>query len=110
TYASSARLEHLQQDGSADKAPYPEFYGLARRLQLIGQLIKAGLTTSVYYTHLDGFDTHSGQLPQHATLMRELGASLQAFLDDMGKAGESERVLVLVFSEFGRRLGENGSG
>jgi uncharacterized protein (DUF1501 family) len=73
-------------------------------------LIKAGLTTAVYYTHLDGFDTHSGQLPQHANLMRELSTSLRAFLDDMAKAGESERVLVLVFSEFGRRLGENGSG
>jgi len=110
TYASSARLERLRHSGPAAKADYPEFYGLARRLQLIGQLIKAGLTTSIYYTHLDGFDTHSGQLPQHANLMRELGASLQAFLDDMVKGGESERVLMLVFSEFGRRLGENGSG
>ena len=68
------------------------------------------MSTSIYYTHLDGFDTHSGQLQQHAGLLRELGASLKAFLDDLEKSGESDRVLVLVFSEFGRRLGENGSG
>jgi uncharacterized protein (DUF1501 family) len=110
TYASSARLERLQQDRPAAKADYPEFYGLARRLQSIAQLIKAGLTTSIYYTHLDGFDTHSGQLPQHANLMSELGSSLRAFLDDLKTSGESERVVVLVFSEFGRRLEENGSG
>jgi len=110
TYASSARLERLQHDHPAAKADYPEFYGLARRLQLIAQLIKAGLTTAIYYTHQGGFDTHSGQLPQHGNLMRELGQSLRAFLDDLQKSGESERVVVLVFSEFGRRLGENGSG
>ncbi len=110
TYASSARLERLQQARPAAKANYPEFYGLARRLELIAQLIKAGLATTIFYTHLDGFDTHSGQLPQHANLMRELGASLQAFLGDLEKSGESERVVVLVFSEFGRRLNENGSG
>ena len=110
TYASAARLERVQQDGSAAKVDYPEFYGLARRLRLIAQLVKAGLSTPIYYTHLDGFDTHSGQLQQHANLLRELGTSLKAFLDDLEKSGESDRVLVLVFSEFGRRLGENGSG
>jgi len=110
TYAISARLERLQQDGSAAKAGYPEYYGLARRLHLIAQFVKAGLSTPIYYTHLDGFDTHSGQLPQHANLLRELGASLKAFLDDLEKSGDSERLVVLTFSEFGRRLGENGSG
>ena len=110
TYASSARLERVQQGGSGARVDYPDFYGLARRLKLIAQLVKAGLSTPIYYTHLDGFDTHSGQLQQHANLLRELGSSLKAFLDDLEKAGESERVLVLVFSEFGRRLGENGSG
>jgi uncharacterized protein (DUF1501 family) len=110
TYASSARLERVQQDASAAKVQYPEFYGLARRLRVIAQLVKAGLSTPIYYTHLDGFDTHAGQLQTHAGLLRELGASLQAFLDDLEKSGESERVVVLVFSEFGRRLGENGSG
>jgi uncharacterized protein (DUF1501 family) len=110
TYASSARLEKVHQDGAAGRVDYPDFYGLARRLKLIAQLVKAGLSTPIYYTHLDGFDTHAGQLQTHANLLRELGTSLKAFLDDLEKSGESERVLVLVFSEFGRRLGENGSG
>jgi uncharacterized protein (DUF1501 family) len=109
TYASSARLEQVQQKNSAATVDYPDFYGLARRLRLIAQLVKAGLSTPIYYTHLDGFDTHSGQLPQHTNLLRELAVSLKAFLDDLEKSGESERVLVLVFSEFGRRLRENGS-
>ena len=74
TYASSARLERVQQAGSAAKVDYPEFYGLARRLRLIAQLVKAGLSTPIYYTHLDGFDTHSGQLQRHASLLRELGS------------------------------------
>jgi uncharacterized protein (DUF1501 family) len=101
----------LQQDvkPKTSSPRYADFYGLARRLELIAQLIKAGLTTSIYYTHLDGFDTHSGQLQRHAGLLAELGASLSAFLDDLEKSGEADRVLVLVFSEFGRRLGENAS-
>ncbi len=110
TYASSARLERVQQGAAAAGDGYPEFYGLARRLKLIAQLVKAGLSTPIYYTHLDGFDTHSGQLATHASLLRELGTSLEAFLTDLEKSGEADRVLVLVFSEFGRRLGENASG
>jgi uncharacterized protein (DUF1501 family) len=110
TYASSARLERLQQDHASTTPGYPDYYGLARRLQLISQLIKAGLTTSIYYTRLDGFDTHGGQLQRHQQLLRELGISLRAFLDDLEKAKVADRVLVLVFSEFGRRLAENASG
>jgi uncharacterized protein (DUF1501 family) len=109
TYASSARLERIEQNQKSSGSSYPDFYSLARRLRLIAQLVKAGLSTSIYYTHLDGFDTHSGQLQQHSQLMRHLGASLAAFIDDLEKSGESDRVLVLVFSEFGRRLSENGS-
>jgi uncharacterized protein (DUF1501 family) len=106
TYTSSARLETVV----AGSAPgYPEFYGLARRLRLIGQLIKAGLSTSIYYTQLGGFDTHANQLGRHDSLMREMGNSLQAFVKDMNDSGNGARVVVLVFSEFGRRLTENAS-
>jgi uncharacterized protein (DUF1501 family) len=108
TYTSSARLEGMLKDQPA-AAGYPEFFGLSRRLRLIAQLIKAGLQTSMYYTSLGGFDTHSNQDNTHPSLLREVGDSLKAFLDDLGKAGHGQRVLVLVFSEFGRRLGENAS-
>jgi uncharacterized protein (DUF1501 family) len=109
SYASSARLEGLTKASSASTG-YPQFYGLARRLRLIAQLIKAGLSTTIYYAHLDGFDTHANQQANHPNLLRELGSSLRAFLDDLEKSGEADRVLVLVFSEFGRRLAENASG
>jgi uncharacterized protein (DUF1501 family) len=106
TYTSSARLERV---AAGNAAGYPEFYGLAQRLRLIAQLIKAGLTTSIYYTRLGGFDTHANQQNTHPNLLRELGASLQAFLKDLTDAGDGRRVVVLVFSEFGRRLTENAS-
>jgi uncharacterized protein (DUF1501 family) len=109
TYASSARLEGLLKEQTSASG-YPEFYGLARRLKLVAQLIKAGLGTSIYYTELGGFDTHANQQFPHANLLRELGDSVKAFVEDLAKAGQAERLLVLVFSEFGRRLTENASG
>jgi uncharacterized protein (DUF1501 family) len=108
TYASSARLESVMGKGGGATG-YPESHGLAQRLKLIAQLIKAGLSTALYYTQLGGFDTHSGQLGTHDGLLREVGDSLKAFLADLKQAGAGTRVLVLVFSEFGRRLAENGS-
>ena len=108
TYTSSARLEEVLRQNSAATG-YPD-YGLARRLSLIAELIKAGLSTCIYYTELDGFDTHVNQVGSHPSLLRETGDSLGAFLGDLGRAGEADRVLVLVFSEFGRRLAENASG
>jgi uncharacterized protein (DUF1501 family) len=109
TYASSARLEGILK-GRAAPTGYPDGYGLAHRLKLIAQLIKTGLTTSLYYTQLGGFDTHASQLGQHDGLLREAGDSLKAFLEDLNKSSDGKRVVVLVFSEFGRRLGENASG
>jgi uncharacterized protein (DUF1501 family) len=107
TYQSSARLEGILAAGPT--AGYPEEFGLARRLQLIAQLIKAGLSTPIYYTQLGGFDTHKAQAFDHQYLLSELGASVEAFVADLVKSGEAGRVVVLVFSEFGRRLAENGS-
>jgi uncharacterized protein (DUF1501 family) len=107
TYQSSARLERIAVAGPG--AAYPET-GLGQRLRLIAQLIKAGLSTSIYYTQLDGFDTHAGQLPRHDNLLRELGSSVQAFIADLVKSGDGGRVVVLMFSEFGRRLVETPSG
>jgi uncharacterized protein (DUF1501 family) len=109
SYTSSARLENVL-GGKTTAAGYPDNNGLAQRLRLVAQLIKAGLGTSIYYTQLGGFDTHANQSGTHFGLLRELGDALKAFVDDLAKSGDAGRVLVLVFSEFGRRLTENASG
>jgi uncharacterized protein (DUF1501 family) len=105
-YDSSKRLEQLAQ-GSAN-TKYPNF-GLARRLELIAKIIKAGFGTRIYYTSLDGFDTHANQLVTHAGLLTELSDSVAAFHSDLSGAGQADRVAVLSFSEFGRRVAENAS-
>jgi uncharacterized protein (DUF1501 family) len=89
-------------------AVYPAT-GLAGRLRVIARLIKGGGGTRVYYTSQGNYDTHSIQLEPHANLLAELSGALKAFLDDLAAAKLAERVLVLCFSEFGRRALENGS-
>jgi len=83
---------------------------LAQQLQLIASMIRADLPTRVYYASLGGFDTHANQLNSHANLMRQLGDTLNAFQQDLGKQGNTGKVLTMVFSEFGRRVAQNGSG
>jgi uncharacterized protein (DUF1501 family) len=106
-YTTADRLEAVAatRDG---RASYPDSE-LARRLGLTARLIKAGLGTRVYYLEQGGYDTHGHQIARHAPLLEDLSASLKAFLDDLAAAGLAERVLVLIFSEFGRRVAENGS-
>lgn len=94
--------------GSAAREGYPA-YGLARRLSQIARLIQADFGPRVYYTSLGGFDTHARQTLAHGPLLRELGDSLAAFMDDLRRARLDDRVLVMTFSEFGRRLAENAS-
>jgi uncharacterized protein (DUF1501 family) len=89
-------------DGYADTA-------LAQRMRTIAGLIKADLGTRVYYAIQPGYDTHSDQLRWHARLLSDLSGSLKAFLDDLQESGLDDRVIVLCFSEFGRRVQENGS-
>jgi uncharacterized protein (DUF1501 family) len=106
-YDSSRRLEELvkpAQNGSK----YPN-YALAKRFELIAQIIKAGFGTRIYYTSLDGFDTHANQLGTHAALLTELADSLAAFHADLASMGQADRVAVMTFSEFGRRVAENAS-
>lgn len=83
---------------------------LAADLKLVAKLIAGGMSTRVYYVSQGGYDTHQGQLPTHQRLLTELGDSLKAFLADLKALGQLDRVLVLTFSEFGRRVGENASG
>lgn len=106
-YASSQEVQEvLKQEKEA--SPYPGF-ALAQKLKQIAQLIDAGLGTRIYYVSHDGFDTHSNQLAGHAALLNELSAAVSAFIDDLAGRGQLDRVVVLCFSEFGRRVRENAS-
>jgi uncharacterized protein (DUF1501 family) len=108
SFASSHRLRELILAAKNASVSYPNF-GLASRLKLLSQLIKARLDTTIYYTRLGGFDTHVEQQYKHDRLMAELGSSLRAFFNDLQQSGEADRVLVMAYSEFGRRLEENAA-
>jgi len=82
---------------------------LAQKLRRVAQLIDAGLATRVYYVTLDGFDTHSDQAAVHGNLLEQLDGALAAFAEDLQSHAHLERVVSLVFSEFGRRVEENAS-
>jgi uncharacterized protein (DUF1501 family) len=86
---------------------------LARQLQMVASMVRAGLKTRVYYVTLGGFDTHAGQGGENgrqAQLLQQVGSSLKAFYDDLKKQGNDTRVLTVSFSEFGRRVQQNASG
>jgi uncharacterized protein (DUF1501 family) len=82
---------------------------LAGGLEQISRLIKAGIGARFYYVIQGGYDTHAAQLHAHALLLGELSGAVGAFLDDLASARLAERVAVLCFSEFGRRVSDNGT-
>ena len=67
------------------------------------------MSTRVYYLTLGGFDTHANQAQAHAGLVSELSGAIRSFVQDVDAHGHGERVMVMTFSEFGRRLKENAS-
>jgi uncharacterized protein (DUF1501 family) len=105
-YATADRLAALGRDDS--NARYPSS-GLAQRLRLIARLLKGGFGARVFYTLQTGYDTHRAQPGTHFQLLNELSGALEAFHADLGASGLLDRVLVMAFSEFGRRVAENGS-
>ncbi|MDA1027706.1 MAG: DUF1501 domain-containing protein [Bacteroidetes bacterium] len=89
---------------------YPSSTGLSAKLAVTAKLIRGRLGANIYHLNLGGFDTHSGQLTRHQALMQELSGSIGAFMDDLKVDGWDKEVLVMTFSEFGRRTYQNGSG
>jgi uncharacterized protein (DUF1501 family) len=88
--------------------PYPQGQ-LAASLSLIARMIAGGLPTRVYYASQGGYDTHAGQSNAHDRLMGQLSDALAAFVSDLKQQGNFDRVLLMTFSEFGRRLAENAN-
>src|SRR5215469_13424680 len=92
-----------------NQANYPAS-PLGGSLKLVARLIGGGLPTRVYYVSQGGYDTHTNQLPTQQRLLQDLGDSVKAFVEDMKAQGNMQRVLVMTFSEFGRRVSENANG
>ena len=109
--ASAQQAARSFADQSADvstETSYPNS-ALANQLKLVSKLLRSGNQARVFYTVQTGYDTHSQQRFTHSRLLGRLSAAMKAFLDDMKSAGLDDRVVVLAFSEFGRRVFENSS-
>jgi uncharacterized protein (DUF1501 family) len=82
---------------------------LGQKLQLVARLIEKGFGTRVFYVMIDGFDTHSSQAEQHRKLLAEVADGISGMFNQLQASGHAKRVLAMTFSEFGRRVYENGS-
>ena len=70
----------------------------------------ADLGTRIYYAQHGGFDTHAGELVTHGKLWNEVDGAVGDFWDDLVEHDRADDTAVLVFTEFGRRIKDNGSG
>jgi uncharacterized protein (DUF1501 family) len=83
---------------------------LGKDLKTIASLIFSDINTKVYYVSLGSFDTHVAQEGQQKRLFTELNDAVKAFTDDLKKNNRFNDVLLMTFSEFGRRVAQNASG
>ena len=83
---------------------------IARKLKGISQVHQANLGARVLYCDHGSFDSHSNQVGMHDGLWRDVSAAVGSFFDDLRANDASENVILMMFSEFGRRVHDNGSG
>jgi uncharacterized protein (DUF1501 family) len=117
TYTSLQKIEEAlkgtggnnppNRRGADANNPDADLKTLQGKLGLIGRLIQKGLGTRVYYASINGFDTHSQQADVHADLLQEVSQAIGTFFGPLGS--DADRVCVMTYSEFGRRVKENGS-
>ena len=92
---------------SSQEYPNTEF---GKRLKTIAELIQSGIRTKVYYASLSGFDTHVRQAGQQERLLTIYSEAVNSLVQDLKASGNFDRSVIMTFSEFGRRVEENGSG
>lgn len=107
TLVTADELQRIGQDYQTH-VTYPNT-AFARGLQSIVKMMSSSTHTPIYYISLGGFDTHAQQVNTQANLLRQLSEGLVAFYRDLEEHYLADRVLTFTFSEFGRRVHENGS-
>jgi uncharacterized protein (DUF1501 family) len=112
TYATSEKLRNIMQDLKPKSAPAGGdgmLIDFSQNLKLIADMIGAGFAARIYYVAIGSFDHHSEQRQQHERLLRQLADGIVGFFSELRRTGHSKRVVLMTFSEFGRRVRENGS-
>ncbi len=105
----SDEIQKALANAAISDVVYPKT-GLAKNLEWISKLIKGNLNSKVYYTTLGSFDTHDNQLNLHKNKLTELNDAVFSFYQDLKKSQQLQNVTLVVFSEFGRRVKDNGKG
>jgi uncharacterized protein (DUF1501 family) len=112
TYSTLDKLREVLESSKDDTNrfnPFNQAGGLQAKMDLIARLINQGFGTRVFYVSIDGFDTHARQAESHAGLLSEVGQAISHLFNQLRPNGHADRVVLLTFSEFGRRVKENGS-
>jgi uncharacterized protein (DUF1501 family) len=89
-------------------ATYPN-HQFGKSMKTISELIISGVNTKVYYVSLGSFDTHFNQQKRQGELLHQLAETIKVLMDDLKSNGRANEVLLMTFSEFGRRVAENAS-
>jgi uncharacterized protein (DUF1501 family) len=106
---SSADYIYEQSKLRPGTTTYPDSE-IGKNLKTIASLISSEINTRVYYVSLGSFDTHANQQGKQEKLFSDLNLALKSFTDDLKATHCFDDTLIMSFSEFGRRVGENGSG
>jgi uncharacterized protein (DUF1501 family) len=83
---------------------------IATKLKGIAQIHLAGLGSRIFYCDHNGFDTHANQAAVHPMLWKDVSEAINDFFDDLREHDAADNVVMLLFTEFGRRVRDNGSG
>ena len=105
--SASALIKQAASNYNA-QATYPN-NDFANRLKLAASIVTSNLNPKIVYVTLGGFDTHANQKTTQNTLLKQLSDGLAAFYNDISAQGRANDTLIMTFSEFGRRVKENGS-
>ncbi len=94
---------------SKTEVAYPKT-NLGKNLEWIARLVKGNLNSKIYYTTMGGYDTHDNQLNLHKRNLTEVNDAIAAFYEELKQSKLLQNVTLVVFSEFGRRVADNGNG
>lgn len=103
-------------NGGSNSVTYPDT-DLSDQLKTVARLISGGLESKIYMVRIKGFDTHANQLEtgngdilgRHDILLQELNGAISAFISDLENLGLEDDVIAMTYSEFGRKVAENGN-